>query len=67
MGTRDLYGYMDFQEALASRRQVGEPMFEIEHNQEKQVQAVLPGRQEIPEELHLDVEDVLNYVVGRGA
>lgn len=67
VGTRDLYGYMDFQEALASRMQVGEPMFEIEHNQEKQVQAVLPGRQEIPEELHMDVEDVLNYVVGRGA
>ena len=44
---------------------MGTPVFEIEENQEKQVLAVVPGRQEIPERLQIGVEDVLRLASGR--
>lgn len=65
IGTRNLYGYTAFQEELAERLGVGTPVFEIEENQEKQVLAVVPGRQEIPERLQIGVEDVLRLASGR--
>lgn len=50
---------------LAERLGVGTPVFGIEENKEKQVLAVVPGRQEIPERLQIGVEDVLRLASGR--
>lgn len=49
IGVRDLYGYTAFQKELAKRLGLRTLVFEIEENPEKQVLAVVPGRQEIPE------------------
>lgn len=60
VGTRDVSGYTAFLERLAARLDLPAPDFAVTRNETAAYQAVLPGRAEIPEELQLSVDDVLD-------
>lgn len=67
VGTRDTSGYTAFLERLAARRGLPAPDFAMARNETAAYQAVLPGRVEIPEELQLSVDDVLDDLSERDA
>ena len=67
VGTRDTSGYTAFLERLAARLGLPAPAFAVVQNETAAYQAVLPGRAEIPEELQLSVDDVLDDLSGRAA
>ena len=60
VGTRDTSGYTAFLARLAARLGLPAPNFALVQNETAAYQAVLPGRAEIPEELQLSVDDVLD-------
>ena len=62
VGTRDTSGYTAFLERLAARLGLPAPAFAVVRNETAAYQAVLPGRTEIPEELQLSVDDVLDWL-----
>lgn len=63
IGTGDTCDYMRFQSALLNTLCLKkEPKFEQETVPRKCFQAVLPGREEIPENLQMKVADVLAYL-----
>lgn len=62
IGTKDTYDYMQFQSELSMLLGLKEPVFKKELIPQKCFQAVLPGRQEIPEKLQRKVIDVLHYL-----
>ena len=62
IGTKDTCNYMRFQSELSRILKLKEPVFQKEVSSRKRFQAVLPGRKEIPEKLHMNVTDVLEYL-----
>lgn len=62
VGTRDTSDYTAFLDRLAQQLGLPRPSYSIERCEIPYYQAVLPGRGEIPEELHLSVGAVLNYL-----
>ena len=67
VGTRGASGYTAFLERLAARLGLPAPDFAVVRNETAAYQAVLPGRPEIPENLQLSVDDVLDYLSGQVA
>lgn len=63
VGTRDECTHGGFRRQLAER--LGLTRIRWEESTEQGCQSVLPGRAEIPDELHATVEDVLRYLAGR--
>lgn len=62
IGSRDLYDYTRFQKDLAARLSLGSPDFDIQTLPQKEYQAVLTSRNDIPEELSLSVGDIMEYL-----
>ncbi|MDD4796580.1 MAG: sugar nucleotide-binding protein [Eubacteriales bacterium] len=62
IGTKDMYDIMRFQVELCRLLGLREPVFRKEPIATKCFQAVLPGRQETPQSLQMDVADVLEYL-----
>lgn len=65
IGSTDVYDYARFQKELAERLHLGIPDFEVETLPQKQYQAVLTARKDIPAELSLSVSDIMDYLAGQ--
>ncbi len=59
VGTTDMADYFAFEKMVCEALGIPEPVFEIEEVGWEAYQAVLPGREEIPEELQMTVAQVL--------
>ncbi len=59
VGTRDTSDYTGFLDRLSTLLGLPRPAYMVERNRVPAYQAVLPGRGELPEHLHLSVEGVL--------
>lgn len=66
VGTADLCEYIDFHRKLIEALHLPQPTFAIKEQPERLVQAVLPGRDEIPAAMQLHVEDILRYLSAAG-
>ncbi len=64
VGTKDMSDYAGFQKKLADKLSLGQPTFEITKEPIRLTQAVLPGRNEIPDSIQLNVEDVIHHITG---
>lgn len=62
IGSTDVFDYAGFQKELAARLGMKTPRFEAEVSQQKEYQAVLTARTDIPEKLLLTVNDILDYL-----
>lgn len=65
IGSTDVYDYARFQKELAERLHLGAPAFEVETLPQKEYQAVLTARKDIPKELSLSVSDIMDYLAGQ--
>ncbi len=60
VGTKDMEDYAEFRRTVINKNQLGKVSYTVLGEcPTKQIQAVLPGRREIPEELQFHIEDVL--------
>lgn len=59
VGTTDMVDYFVFEKMVCEALGIPEPVFEIEEAGGEAYQAVLPGREDIPEELQMTVAQVL--------
>lgn len=62
VGTRDVSGYTAFLDRLAQRLGLPRTLYDVHPNGVPSYQAVLPGRTEIPNELQLSVDGVLDFL-----
>lgn len=62
IGTKDMCDYSVFEKELLEALAFGEPVFDVHEEDEPFYQAVLPGREEIPESLQMTVKDVIRYL-----
>lgn len=62
IGSKDLYDYTRFQKDLAAKLHLKSPDFEIHSLPQKEYQAVLTARDDIPEKLSFSVNDILEYL-----
>lgn len=64
VGTTDMVDYFAFEKMVCGALGIPEPVFEIEEAGGEAYQAVLPGREDIPEELQMTVAQVLESLRG---
>lgn len=64
VGTTDMVDYFVFEKMVCEALGIPEPVFEIEEAGGEAYQAVLPGREDIPEELQMTVAQVLESLRG---
>ena len=64
VGTTDMVDYFAFEKMVCEALGIPEPVFEIEEAGGEVYQAVLPGREDIPEELQMTVAQVLESLRG---
>lgn len=64
IGTEDVCEYVRFHRELISALSWGEPAFDIREQPARLVQAVLPGRDEIPPSMRFRVKDVVRFLSG---
>lgn len=62
IGSKDLYNYAQFQKDLAEKLHLKAPDFEITTLPQREYQAVLTSRNDIPENLCFTVNDILEYL-----
>lgn len=67
IGTKDMSDYVAFQKKLVDKLSPGQPFFEITKEPLRLTQAVLPGRNEIPNSMQLHVEDVIHHITGNAS
>lgn len=65
VGTQDTSNYTAFLDRLAERLGLPGPIYDVAQNDAQAYQAVLPGRSEIPDELQMSVDGVLDYLSTR--
>ena len=62
IGSTDVFDYAGFQKELAARLRLKTPRFKAEVSPQKEYQAVLTARTDIPDKLLLTVNDILDYL-----
>ncbi len=64
IGTKDICEYIDFQNRLSKKLNLMNPCYTIKKFDTKLYQAVLPNRKEIPEYLHMTIDDIIYETIG---
>lgn len=62
VGTKDTCGYTEFLQQLVNSLMLPEPEYAVEYIQEKSYQAVIPGREEIPDTMQITIKDAVLYL-----
>lgn len=62
VGTKDTCEYSEFIKQLTQAIDIPKPELEIEYMEEKSYQAVIPAREEIPDEMQMKIENAIMYL-----